>query len=438
MVMGAAAGIGIALSTAGTVAGLAQQQQQANQQKEASLQSALESAQRIELAQQRYEMVKQSAQLIKQRELEVVTAQRRAAELDVQQQILNNRLAQIQSRMGASQLRAQGQASKLGAESQATQVKMGAQTEAFQMEQAAQNNLAGRQNEQINMANAATEVGLQNANEMGQALGVQDQANQVNGQLAGKGAQNTNAGVAVAQAAQMQAGQVVGQVGVNNQERRGSAEFNQQIAAQNTNIAGRQLDLARRFGLNYQQLANQQANFLTQLGVNQDYLAQLGASSVEAQQQYSDASFAAGSSTQQKINRLQTSRNRQAVQAGYQSAVATGNTAALSQVLQEKAQISQALANANQAQAPGFLSYATAIGGGALQAYNAGVFGQGSNTNRNLINSYPPITQLPPNNNTPGVPINYYPAARYAQQSVPFGQPAPAQSSSVPFGQPLR
>ncbi|HEY9662046.1 MAG TPA: hypothetical protein V6C65_26630, partial [Allocoleopsis sp.] len=191
MAMGAVAGIGIALSTAGTVAGLAQQSSQARQQQELSLQQALDAEQRIELALQREQAIKQSATLIKQRELEVVTAQRRAATLDIEQQIMNNKLAEVESRMAATQLRSQGSAAKLGAENQAQQTKMGAQTEAFGMEQAAANQLAGRQNEQINQANALTDIGAQNANELAQVQGVQQQAGQVTQALVGKGAQNT-------------------------------------------------------------------------------------------------------------------------------------------------------------------------------------------------------------------------------------------------------
>lgn len=421
MAIGAAAGIGIALSTAGTVAGLAQQSQRASQEREMALQNALDAEQRIELAQMRFDAIKQSAQLIKQRELEVVTAQRRAAELDVTQQVMNNRLAQLQSRMGASQLKNQGQAQQIGAENQAQQTRMGAETEAFGMEQAATNQLMGRQNEQINQSNALAEIGLQNANELGQASALQGQAQQVETQLGMQGSANTNAGTAVAQQAQMGANQAIGNVQQNNQQRRGMGEFNSNLAAQNTNMAGRQLDLVRRYGLSYQQLANQEANFLTQMGVNQNYLANLGAQSIEAQQHYTDMSLDAGVSTQRKLNKLQTQRNKASIQAGYQSTLATHNLSALSQVMQEKANIAQALGQAQQVQSPGFLSYAGAIAGGVGAAYNAGLVNFGGG--RQPINQYPPITQYPPQNMGAGQPINYYPGIRYAQQSIQFGQP---------------
>lgn len=438
MAMGAVAGIGIALSTAGTVAGLAQQQQQASQQRELSLQQALDAEQRIELAMQRYEAIRQSASLMKQRELEVVTAQRRAAELDIQQQIMNNKVAQLESRMGATQLRNQGEAAKINAQGQGQQVKMGAESEAFAMEQAAQNQLAGRQNEQINQSNALADIGLQNVNELNQVAPLQAQAKQVDTKLSAQGKQNTNAGMALEQQAQMEANQALNTVQQNNQQRRSMGEFNRGMAARNTDMANRQLGLVRRYGLSYQQLAAQESNFLTQLGVNQDYLAGLGAQSVEAQQQYADLSMQAGASTQRQINKLQTGRNRAAINAGYQSTLATQNMSALSSVLQEKAQIAQALANASQVQSPGALSYASAIAGGLGSAYNAGLikFGGGGSQ---PINYYPPISQYPPENYGAGQPINYYPGIRFAQQSTQFGQPlVRTPAPGVSFGQPLR
>lgn len=424
------AGIGVAVSAAGTAAAISAQQRQARAQEEASLQSALDAEERIEVAMQRSEAIKQSAKLIRDRELAVVGAQRQQAELDITQQFLNNRLAQIQSELQVAGMRASGESSRLDYANQATQVQQGAESEAFEIERGAQNQLAGKSNEVVGALNQQTESNLQGANALAQANQGFQQVNQVGNQIAASGRGNSLAGISAQEAALLGVQGTVGNVNMGNQQRSGVAAFNVGQAEQSMNMAQRQLALAQKYGLTNVGLSNQYAKVLNQAGVNQQTLADLGAQAVSTQQRYANINLEQSAQGQRNVNALQAQRNRRAIKAGYQSTLATQDLSALSQVLQEKANISQALAQSNQIQYPGASAYLGVLANGVSAAYQLGVFGQGGS---GQITGYPPsgpaTRQVP--SITFGQPLNTI------NQYPPSG-PATRQVPTVNYGQSLR
>ena len=372
-------GIAVASSVAGTVATVSAQQRNARLQEEASLQQALDAEERAQLAVSRQAQIVESAKILRQRELQLIGSQRRQAALSLQQNILNNKLAQLQTGLQANTLRAQGQATALSGEQQGQQVMMGAETEAFNREMGMQNQLAGRTNELIGATGQTAQASLQGANELSQAQQGFQQAEQGGQQLAQQGRGNTSAGLSAQEQMLGQAQDVVGQTNVNAQQQTGTAQFNQQMAQRGVNLAQRQLALEQQYGNKNRFLASQFANTLQQIAASQGQLTNLAATSLEAQQSFDDAALGSSNAYQRNINRLQTQRNRQSVQAGYQSSVATGSLSALGQVIQEKGNISNALYQAQQAraQAPSGLSYLGALANGVSSAYQLGLFGRG-------------------------------------------------------------
>lgn len=419
-------GIAVASSVAGTVATVSQQQRNARIQEEASLQQALDAEERAQLAIQRQQQIVESAKILRQRELATIGAQRRQASLALQQNVLNNRLAQLQTGLQAGTLRAQGQATALGGEQQAQQLNMSAETEAFNREMSSENQLTGRKNELIGAVGTTAQAGLQNANELSQAQQGFQQAEQGTQQLQQQGRGSTQAGLSASEQMLGQAQDVVGQTNVNAQQRRGTSQFNENIAAAGVGIAERQLLLEKQYGNRNRLLASEFANTLQQLAATQGQLSNLAATSLEAQQSFDDASLGTSNAYQRNINRLQTQRNRQSTQAAYQSSIETGSLSALGQVLQEKGNISNSLYQAQQArnQAPSSLSYLGALANGVSSAYQLGLFGMpGSGGNAQqapapyygatvgaLSASSQVFNPTPlPNVNNPNAPINFYP-----------------------------
>lgn len=419
--------VAVASSVAGTVATVSQQQRNARIQEEAALQQALDAEERAQLAVQRQQQIVESAKILRQRELATIGAQRRQAALALQQNVLNNRLAQLQTGLEAGTLRAQGQATSLRGEQQAQQLQMGAETEAFNREMGAENQLTGRQNELIGATGATAQTGLQNANELSQAQQGFQQAEQGAQQLTQQGRGNTQAGLAASEQMLGQAQDVVGQTSVNAQQRRGMAQFNENIAASGVGIAERQLLLEKQYGNRNRLLASEFANTLQQLAATQGQLTNLAATSLEAQQSFDNAALGTSNAYQRNINRLQTQRNRQSTQTAYQSSIATGSLSALGQVLQEKGNISNSLYQAQQArnQAPSGLSYLGALANGVSSAYQLGLFGSPGGGGGTAQQAPPPyygatvgalsassqiFNPTPmPNVNNPNAPINFYP-----------------------------
>lgn len=426
------AGVAVAASAAGTVATISAQKQQVNAQQEASLQSALDAEERSKMALDRYQQVKLAAKLQRDRELALVSSQRQAANLQVEQSILQNRLTQLQTQLQQSSIQAEGKSQQLTSRNQAQQTKMQAQTEGFQMEQAAQNNLLGRGNEQITALGAQAQAGLQGANQMSQArsnFGKVEELGQQ--QIANQGL--TSAELSAQQYALGQAQDVVGQTNTNNQQVSGMAAFNTNIANQNYKLANAQLQLARKYGATNQSIADQYANLISRMGDSQQYMSNLGSQSLGINQRTEDQVTAMSAATQRGVNDIQTRRNRKAIQAAYQSSLATGNMGALNQVLQEKQNIANSLAQYNMARAqnPGGLSYLSAIAGGVSSAAQLGLFrggGGGGQQNNNLINTMPP-----PSGNPNGI-VN--------PPSIQWGQPLNGNSQintypPIQWGQPL-
>lgn len=428
------AGVAVAASAAGTVATLNAQRQQANVQGEAALTSAMDAQERADMAITRYEQLKKSAKIQRDRELAMVSAQRQAANLQVEQTLLQNRLTQLQTQLQQSSIEAQGQSAQLKSRNQATQTKMGAQTQAFEMEQAAQNNLLGRGNEQIGQLNEQAQIGAAAASNMSQARQGLTQVDQLGQQQIAMQGQS-QAELGAQQYALGQAQDIVGQTNTNNQQTMGMAQFNVDIANQNYGIANQQLLLARKYGQTNMSIADQYASLISKMGDSERYMANLGSQSLGAGQRINDAMVQASSQAQYGVNALQSKRNRKAIQAAYQSTLATGSMQSLTQVLQEKQNIANAMAQANmaQAQAPGGLSYLSALAGGVSSALQLGLFngggGGGGNTQAGLINTMPPQSQ------NPSAIVNYPP--------VQWGQPLQGNNriSTYPpiqWGQPLR
>lgn len=426
------AGVAIASSAIGTVATINAQKQQANAQAEASLAQALDAEERAQLAIERFGMIKELALQQRNRELELISGQRQAAQLEVEQVLLQNRLAGLQSQLQATSTRFQGDVTAMQAQSQGIQTQMGAESDAFNREQAAQNNLIGRGNEVIGALNEETQVGLQNANELEQAgAGLQ----QVQGAGAAiRGAGNSLARLGVEQGAIGAAADVAGQTNTNSQQRRGMAAFNTQMAGQNKNIAQNQLLLAQQYGAQGMNLADQYANLLVSMGDSQRKMAYLGAQATDTNRQYQDMSVQSSAAAQQRVNNIQAKRNRQAVNAGYQSTIATGNMTTLQQVMQEKQNIAAALAQANmaRAQAPSGLSYLGAGLNAVSGAYQAGLFGGGGG---GRVAAGGVITQMPPASGNPQGIVNRPP--------ITWGQPLNSSGSTInryppiTWGQPL-
>lgn len=424
--------VAIASSAIGTVATLNAQKQQANAQAEASLQSALDAEERAQFAITRYETIKEMALQQRNRELELLSGQRRAAELQVEEVMLQQRLQNLQAGLQASSTRFQGDVTQMQAQNQGMQAQMGAQSEAFERESAATNNLIGRGNEVIGALNNETEVGLQNANELSQAGAALTQVQGAGAGIRGKG--DSLARMGVEQAAIGSAADVAGQANTNAQQRRGMASFNTGQAQASRAIASQQLQLARQYGTQGMNLADQYASLITQMGDSQRQMAYLGASAMDTNQHYQNLATQTGAAAQTQLNAIQTKRNRQAINAGYQSTLATGNMSALQQVMQEKQNIAAAIAQANmaRAQAPSGLAYMGALANGVSSAYQMGLFGRGGTGTQqqqsNLINTMPPAS-----GNPNGI-VN--------RPSITWGQPINGNSTistypPITWGQPL-
>lgn len=426
------AGVAVAASAAGTVATLNAQRQQANAQGEAALTSALDAQERADMAITRYDQLKIAAKVQRDRELAMVSAQRRAANLQVEQTLLQNRLTQLQTSLQQSSIEAQGQQAQLGAQNQATQTKMGAQTQSFEMEAGATNNLLGRGNEQIGQLNEQAQIGAAAATNLNQARQGLNQAEQIGQeQIANQG--QTQAELGAQQYALGQAQDVVGQTRMNNQQTMGMAQFNTDMANANYRIANQQLLLARKYGQTNMSIADQYASLISKMGDSERYMANLGSQSLGAGQRINDAMVQASAQAQVGVNDLQSKRNKKAIQAAYQSTLATGSMQSLTQVLAEKQNIANAMAQANmaQSQAPGGLSYLSALAGGVSSAMQLGLFngGGGGGSQAGMINTMPPASQNPQ-----GI-VNYPP--------VQWGQPLRGSNTisnypPIQWGDPLR
>lgn len=426
------AGVAVAASAAGTVATLNAQRQQANAQGEAALTSALDAQERADMAITRYDQLKIAAKVQRDRELAMVSAQRRAANLQVEQTLLQNRLTQLQTSLQQSSIEAQGQQAQLGAQNQATQTKMGAQTQSFEMEAGATNNLLGRGNEQIGQLNEQAQIGAAAATNLNQARQGLNQAEQIGQeQIANQG--QTQAELGAQQYALGQAQDVVGQTRMNNQQTMGMAQFNTDMASANYRIANQQLLLARKYGQTNMSIADQYASLISKMGDSERYMANLGSQSLGAGQRINDAMVQASAQAQVGVNDLQSKRNKKAIQAAYQSTLATGSMQSLTQVLAEKQNIANAMAQANmaQSQAPGGLSYLSALAGGVSSAMQLGLFngGGGGGSQAGMINTMPPPSQ------NPQAIVNYPP--------VQWGQPLRGSNTisnypPIQWGDPLR
>ena len=427
------AGVAVAASAAGTVATLNAQRQQANAQGEAALTSALDAQERADMAITRYDQLKIAAKVQRDRELAMVSAQRRAANLQVEQTLLQNRLTQLQTSLQQSSIEAQGKQAQLGAQNQATQTKMGAQTQSFEMEAGATNNLLGRGNEQIGQLNEQAQIGAAAATNLNQARQGLNQAEQIGQeQIANQG--QTQAELGAQQYALGQAQDVVGQTRMNNQQTMGMAQFNTDMANANYRIANQQLLLARKYGQTNMSIADQNANLISKMGDSERYMANLGSQSLGAGQRINDAMVQASAQAQVGVNDLQSKRNKKAIQAAYQSTLATGSMQSLTQVLAEKQNIANAMAQANmaQSQAPGGLSYLSALAGGVSSAMQLGLFnggGGGGGSQAGMINTMPPPSQ------NPGAIVNYPP--------VQWGNPLRGSNTisnypPIQWGDPLR
>lgn len=374
-------GLAVAATAAGTIATLNAQRAQANAQAEASLQAALDAEERAQLAIERFGIIKESAKLIRDRELATISAQRQAAQMQVEQTLLQNRLAQLQSGLQASSLEFQGQSAQIQSQGAGTQARMGAQSEAFEMERGATNQLLGRGNEEIGQLNQAAQIGAENATAMSQAGQAFGQAEQVGQAIGAQGRQNSLSGMALQENALGQAHDIRGQTMANNQQRGGMAQFNIQQSRANYNLASQQLELARKYGTQNMGIADQYAALLTKMGDSQAYMANIAASSVRQNQSSTDQAVQLSAQTQKGINALQARRNTQAIRSGYNSTLATGNMSALGTVLQEKQNIAQALAQHNMAMAqrPGGMAYFGAIANGISAGVQLGLpyFGGG-------------------------------------------------------------
>lgn len=382
MPAGVVGGIAVASSVAGTVATVSAQQRQARIQEEAALQQALDAEERAQYAIARQQQVKESAQILRQRQLALVSQQRREANLALQQNLINNRLSQIQVGLEANTLRAQGQNTALQGQAQAQQVRMGAETEEFNRTTAAQNQLVGRTNEAIGAIGQQGQVSLQNANQLSAAQTGFDQSQQIGQQLSQQGRQNSQAGLSAQEQSLGAAQDVVGNVNTNAQQSSGMAAFNTNQAMQQRAIANKQLLLEQSYGAQGRRFAAEFANTLQNLAATQGQMSNLAATSIEAQQSFNDAAVGSSNAYQRQINSLQAQRNRKSTQAGYQSAVATGNISALGQVLQEQGNIANALYASQQARAsaPSGLSYLGALANGVSSAYQLGLFGGSGNS----------------------------------------------------------
>lgn len=412
------AGVSIAASAAGTVATISAQQKQARAQEEMALSSALDAEERAELAITRNEQLKQIAKMIRDRELAMVSEQRKQAQLAIKDTELANQLSQIQSGLQSSTLRQQGEGAALGAQGEALNIQGAASEEAFNRESAARNQQLGRGNELIGAINEQTQTGLANANQIAGTRQGFDQAGTLANQQLGA---NSDAAMGLQQRATGQAYDQYGRALTNAQQSRGMAGFNAQMARQNFQLAAQQLGLAQSYGQSNQGLANQYAAIVTKMGQNQKYMSGLGAAAIDINQAFQNQQVALGNQYQHQINAVQTKRNKQAIKAGYQSSLATGNIGALSAVMQEKANIAEALAQANMARAsaPSGLAAFGAIAGGISSAYQSGLF-----------NSFGGSKQQPQQSGL----INFKPPSTVSH--VQWGQSLP-KVSHVQWGQPL-
>lgn len=364
MAAGIIPAVGLATSVFGQVSSLGQASRSAKAQEEAQAINIYDAEQRAQLSLDRYLAVRESAKLLRDRELETIAAQRRLADLSVSQQELMNTASQIQTQQQQQALAAQGEATSLAYQQQGEQQRQQTEGETFAQEQGAFNNVQGKGNELIGQLNAGTQQGEAAA-----------QANQQVGQVLQQVPNapiDSNSGEAVQQ---QQINQAVGafqQVGLANRNARGISDFNINMTKQNLQLAQQQLELTKRYGLGYNQLAATQADILNRLGQNQQSLTGLQSQSIGLQQQTQDQLVQSSSTSQRKQNAIQSQRNRKATQAAYQQSLATGTTQALAQVMQERANIAQSLLQMQQtrAQAPTFGDYAAPIVGGIVGGYN--------------------------------------------------------------------
>ena len=365
MAAGVIPAVGLATSVFGTVSSLGQASRQAKANEEAQAVSIYDAEQRAQLSLDRYLAVRESAKLLRDRELETISAQRRLADLSVSQQQLINTAQNIQSQQQQMELGVQGEAARLSYQQAGEQQRQQTEQETFSMEQAATNQALGRGNEVVGQLNAGTQAGeaATNANiQVGQAL---DQIPQ--GQSTG-----TNAGLAAQQQQLNQGVDLYQQVGNANRNSRGISDFNIQMSKQNLGLAQQQLELAKRYGLGYNQLSQAQSGILDRLGANQQSLIGRQQQNLALQQNTQNQISDTSSASQYSQNALQAKRNRKATNAAYQQSLATGTTQALAQVMQERANIAQSLLQMQQAraQAPTFGDYAAPIVGGIMGGYN--------------------------------------------------------------------
>lgn len=424
--------VGLALGTASTVASISQQNAQYSAQQNASLASAMEAEERAQLALARYQTIQESARLVRDRELALVSAQRQAATLQQHQAWLNNRLAEVQTNLAASQLEGSGRAQNLYLQGQGIQQQNAIENQAlqgsFQSRQAGIQEQSRLQQEGINTGfalrqqgnqylgqrygesteaqNALSAVGQQNAQQyqqVGQAYqqlgqqqqqgflqkgqaGTQKQLNTMdvqNSMLAGAygdvavGAQQRTGaaqfGADQSRQALMRAGTLQGQLGALGQQYESSfnsyaTQVRQAYEQQAASIQG-----LSRYGTQVRDLA-------TRMGSNAEGIASLQSAALRTQQQYTTQALAQSDPLQTQINQIQSQRNRMAIRAGYQSTRATGSMSALSQVIQERANIAGAYAQAAQGSGAGVGAYLGAIGKGVAGAYQMGLFNFGSST----------------------------------------------------------
>lgn len=113
--------VGLGLSAISTVSGLSSAQRAARRQDEAAEMSAADAKQRIELAQEEFGFVHLQAKRLRDEELMMINDQRRAAQMQLTQQVLNNKLATVQTQMEAAGIKSQAREVALSLLTQAQQ-----------------------------------------------------------------------------------------------------------------------------------------------------------------------------------------------------------------------------------------------------------------------------------------------------------------------------
>lgn len=308
----AVAAVGIGLSVAGTAAAISQQNAQVSAQNASIDAQGLAARDQLSLAQDQFKASKQAAGHIKDRELQLNTAQRQTSELQVTAQVLQNELAKRQTEIQA-----------FGIKNQAKQQAEAVLGAAY---------------------NQATQQHLASANEQQQLI---DQSGTVD---ANTGKANANAGAQ---------NRMIGNAEIANQQRGvlGLADATGAVG-ENTQIR----DAAAKQGVSD---ATQQGTIGMGLAnVTADYLGRT--------QGIQDQATASYQQFAHKDIRLQTQRNKKAIQASYKSGVAAGNMELLNQSVQTRNQLG--VLNSQRPQGTGVLSYVQGAAGIVNQGMQSGLF----------------------------------------------------------------